>query len=125
KCIYIDPPYNTGSDEFFYRDHYRHSSWISMMRDRLMFARRLLHVGGAIGVSVDNNEIEHLLKVMDSVFGPENRRNIVAVKRGSVTGPKVINPGVVNISEFVVIYSKSKEDWKPNRVYRARERDAR
>lgn len=125
KCIYIDPPYNTGSDEFFYRDHYRHSSWLSMMTDRLVFARRLLHTAGAIGVSVDNNELEHLLKVMDSVFGPENRRNIVAVKRGSVTGPKVINPGVVNISEFMVIYSKSKEDWKPNRVYRARERDPR
>ena len=95
------------------------------MTDRLVLARELLQTSGTIGVSIDNNELEQLLNLLDQVFGPENRRNIVAVKRASVTGPKVINPGVVNVNEFLVIYSKEKEAWKPNRVFRARDRDPR
>lgn len=125
KCIYIDPPYNTGSDEFIYKDNYQHSCWLSMMFDRLLLAHYLLHPSGAIGISIDNNELEHLLTLMDMLFGRENRKAIITVKRGSVTGPKVINPGVVNVAEFLVIYSKNKSNWTPNRVYRERERDTR
>lgn len=123
KCIYIDPPYNTGNDEFLYKDNYQHSSWLAMMFDRLLLARELLHPSGTIAVSIDSNEIEDLLKLLDLIF--RNRRAIITVKRGSVTGPKVINPGVVNVSEYLVIYSKSDSDWIPNRVYRERKRDQR
>lgn len=123
KCVYIDPPYNTGNDEFLYKDNYQHSSWLAMMTDRLRLAHGLLQPSGTIGVSIDNNELDELLKIMDLIF--RNRRAIITVKRGSVTGPKVINPGVVNVSENLVIYSKSDTDWQPNRVYRERERDTR
>jgi adenine-specific DNA-methyltransferase len=94
-----------------------------MMTDRLKLAYELLHPSGTIGVSIDNNELDELLKIMDLVF--QNRRAIVTVKRGSVTGPKVINPGVVNVSENLVIYSKSDTGWQPNKVYRERKRDIR
>jgi adenine-specific DNA-methyltransferase len=123
KSIYIDPPYNTGSDEFLYKDNYKHSSWLSMMFDRLSLSHFLLQPSGTIGVSIDNNELDNFLKLMDVVY--QNRRAIITIKRGSVTGPKVINPGVVNVAEFLVLHSKSENDWVPNRVYRKRKRDKR
>ena len=125
KCIYIDPPYNTSSDDFLYKDNFRRSSWLSMMEDRLRKAQKFLHPKGAIAVSIDSDEIEHLLKLMDKIFGRSNRVNLITVKRGSVTGAKVINPGVVNVTEYVALYAKSKDDWDPNRVYRERDRDER
>src|SRR5690606_17471527 len=54
-----------------------------------------------------------------------NRKNIITIKRGSVTGAKVINPGVVNISEYLVLYSRKPEAWKPNRVYMSKDWDKR
>jgi len=123
KCVYIDPPYNTGSDEFLYKDKFKHSSWLSMIFDRVLLSHALLTQSGTIGVSIDNNELDNFLKLMDIVY--KNRRAIITIKRGSVTGPKVINPGVVNVAEFLVLYSKSETDWVPNRVYRKRKRDDR
>jgi adenine-specific DNA-methyltransferase len=60
KCIYIDPPYNTGSDEFLYKDRYQHSSWLSMMADRLDKAKELLSEDGAIFIHIDENEQSRL-----------------------------------------------------------------
>lgn len=60
KCIYIDPPYNTGSDEFIYKDRYRHSSWLAMMYERLQLARGVLHKDAILLASCDDNELERL-----------------------------------------------------------------
>ena len=68
KCIYIDPPYNTGSDEFIYRDRFRHSSWLTMMENRLRLAREWMREDGAIFVSIDDNEVQHLRKIGDSLW---------------------------------------------------------
>jgi adenine-specific DNA-methyltransferase len=68
KCIYIDPPYNTGTDEFVYRDRYQHSSWLAMMIDRLAFGRGCLRDDGAIFISIDDNELAHLKKTCDEVW---------------------------------------------------------
>ncbi len=62
---------------------------------------------------------------MNEIFGQENQKNIVTVKRSSVSGAKVINPGVVNVSEFLLIYSKNSNQWKPNKTYREKDRDTR
>ena len=118
KCIYIDVPYNTGNDSFGYNDKFNHSTWLTFMKNRLEIAHRLLKREGTIAISVDNYEIAYLLVLLDEIFGKGNRKNIITVKRGSVTGAKVINPGVVNIVEYVVLYSKDSASWKPNRVYR-------
>jgi len=72
ECIYIDPPYNTGSDEFIYKDRYRHASWIAMIDSRLRLSKPFLSDTGAIFVSVDDNEQPHLRAVMDAIFGVNN-----------------------------------------------------
>jgi len=125
KLIYIDPPYNTGSDSFGYNDNFNHSSWLTFMKNRLEVAREIMTKEGTIAISIDQNEIAYLLNLLDEIFGKENRKNIITIKRGSVTGAKVINPGVVNISEFVIIYSRDFRYWNPNRVYMPKERDVR
>ena len=117
KFIYIDVPYNTGNDSFGYNDRFNHSTWLCFMKNRLEVARKLLKREGTIALSVDNYEIGYLLVLMDEVFGRENRKNIITVRRASASGPKVINPGVVNIVEYIVIYSRETAVWKPNRVF--------
>jgi adenine-specific DNA-methyltransferase len=125
KCIYIDPPYNTGAAFENYEDNLAHSEWLTLMRDRLVILKELLREDGTIFISIDNNEASYLQVLMDSIFGRENRKNIVTLKRGSVTGAKVINPGLVNISEFILIYSKNPAMWKPNRIFKSKARDDR
>lgn len=125
KLIYIDPPYNTGNDSFKYNDSFNHSSWLTFMKNRLETAKNLLSKEGSIIISIDQNEIGTILMLLDDIFGVVNRKNIITVKRSSVSGAKVINPGVVNISEYVIIYTKSSSDWKPNKTFREKEWDKR
>jgi len=69
KSIYIDPPYNTGSDEFLYKDNYQHSSWLSLIQDRLLISKELLTDDGAIFISIDDNESRNLIKLIEEIFG--------------------------------------------------------
>lgn len=61
QTIYIDPPFNTGSDDFVYKDNYQHSSWLTMMENRLRFAKELMKEDGVIFVSIDDNELKNLV----------------------------------------------------------------
>jgi len=72
KCIYIDPPYNTGSDEFLYRDNYQHSSWLAMMENRLRLSTLLMTIKGAIFVSIDDNEQSRLKSLLELSVGEQN-----------------------------------------------------
>src|ERR1035438_8054591 len=72
KCIYIDPPFNTGQAFAQYDDGIEHSIWLSLMRDRLDLLRRLLRPDGSIWVHCDDNEQAYLRVAMDEVFGREN-----------------------------------------------------
>ena len=72
KCIYIDPPYNTGGDGFLYKDSYQHSSWLSMMQDRLELAKELMSDDAAIFVSIDNREQMGAKMLLGEVFDEEN-----------------------------------------------------
>jgi len=125
KLIYIDPPYNTGNDSFQYNDSFNHSTWLTFIKNRLEVAKNLISTDGTIAISIDHNEIGYMICILDEVFGNQNRKNIISIKRSSVSGAKVINPGVVNVSEFLVLYSKSSQHWKPKKVFRAKERDDR
>jgi adenine-specific DNA-methyltransferase len=71
KCVYIDPPYNTGSDEFIYKDNYQHSCWLAMMSDRLFVGSEFLDSHGVFFTSIDDNETASLRHVLDSVFGAQ------------------------------------------------------
>ncbi|GAA9004630.1 hypothetical protein HpHA116_11140 [Helicobacter pylori] len=72
KCIYIDPPYNTGNDSFNYNDNFNHSSWLVFMKNRLEVAREFLSDDGVIFVQCDDNEQAYLKVLMDETFGREN-----------------------------------------------------
>lgn len=84
KCIYIDPPYNTGSAFTHYDDGVEHSIWLSLMRDRLEILRRLLTEDGSIWVNLDDNEAHYCKVLMDEIFGRANFvANVVWQKRTS------------------------------------------
>lgn len=101
KCIYIDPPYNTGSENWVYNDNVaspmiqewlgkavgvddlaRHDKWCCMMYPRLVFLRELLAEDGVIAISIDDNEMHRLRMMMDEIFGEDNFRNCFIVRRG-------------------------------------------
>ena len=152
KLIFIDPPYNTGSNDFIYPDNFadttrgyleytgqldeegnrtsasadtlgrRHSRWLSMMYPRLVLARNLLTQDGVIFVSIDDNEVANLRAAMDEVFGPEN---FVA----TVVWQKVytLKNSARHFSEdhdFVLVYARNAEIWTPNLLPRSAEQDA-
>ena len=73
KCVYIDPPYNTGGDGFIYKDQYKHSTWLAMVKDRLSTARSLLSTDGILFSSIDDIEQPLLRLILDSEFGAANR----------------------------------------------------
>lgn len=125
KLVYIDPPFNTGQAFAHYDDGLEHSLWLTMLRDRLELLRQLLTDDGAIFVHIDDNELGYLAVTMDELFGRTNRISVVTFKQGAATGHKAINPGCVTTSNFILIYAKNKTQWRPNRVYTARNRDRR
>lgn len=111
--IYIDPPYNTGNHDFVYNDQYvdaedgyRHSKWLSFMRNRLELARELLARNGVIFISIDDNEQAHLKILCDTIFGEENFiDNIVWDKKSSAKGVPPKNM-MVNVHEYIIAYQK-------------------
>jgi len=105
KCIYIDPPYNIGSDDFLYKDNYQHSSWLAMMEDRLRVANGLLSAIGAIFVSINNREQPRLQLLMDSVFGPDDRLATISVAKGTTTGQDASKFG--SSIDYLLAYRKS------------------
>ncbi len=117
KCIYIDPPFNTGQAFENYEDGIEHSIWLNLMRLRLNLLNNLLSDDGTLFVHIDDNELGYLIVLLDEVFGRNNRISIVSFKQASATGHKAINPGIVSITNFILVYSKSKTHWHPNRVY--------
>lgn len=124
--IYIDPPYNTGNDDgFVYKDSFQTSSWISMISSRVKLGKEFLNSSGTFSYSIDLKELDTSLMLFDNIFGEENKRNNITIKRSAISGPKVINPGVVNITENILLYSKSLTNWKEIKGFKERERDNR
>ena len=78
KLIYIDPPYNTGSDSFVYNDNYNHSTWLTFMKNRLEIARELLREDGCIFVHCDDNEQAYIKVLMDEIFQRQNFVSTIA-----------------------------------------------
>jgi len=123
KCIYIDPPYNTGNDEFLYRDNYQHSSWLSMMFDRLILSREWMLEDGSIFVSIDDGEQDVLRKVGEMVFGKENFvSNIIWQKKFA---PQNDARWLSDNHDFIVTFAKDKEIWRPGLLPRTERQDQR
>lgn len=77
KLIYIDPPYNTGSDSFNYNDKFNHSTWLTFMKNRLEVARELLSETGSIWINIDDDEGHYIKVLADNIFGRENFVNTI------------------------------------------------
>ncbi len=125
KCIYVDPPFNTEQAFEHYDDNLEHSVWLSTIYPRFELLRELLSDDGSLFVHIDDNQLGYLIVVLDELLGRKNRTYVVSFKQGSATGHKAINPGMVNTCNFLICYAKNKDNWKPNRVYTMRGRDAR
>ncbi|MGI6304222.1 MAG: site-specific DNA-methyltransferase [Verrucomicrobiota bacterium] len=117
KFIYLDPPYNTGSDEFIYKDNYQSSSWLGMMFERLMLARTLLSRDGAIAVQISDREHANLRLLLGSVFGEDNFLNKISVRTRSPSGFQVVNKGVYETAEYIYVFAKNKANIEPHNVY--------
>jgi adenine-specific DNA-methyltransferase len=105
KCIYIDPPYNTGSAFEYYDDGVEHSIWLSLLRDRLVLLKKLLREDGFIFVQIDNNEMAYLKVLMDEIFGRNCFINdIVWKRRGGSANP---NNRLNNVTDYILWYSKT------------------
>lgn len=142
KCIYIDPPYNTGNEGWVYNDAVnspemrawlgkvvggeaedlsRHDKWLCMMYPRLQLLREFLREDGAIFVSIDDKEMHHLRTLLDEVF---SARNFVA----TVIWQKVYSPknSAKHLSEdhdYIVVYARNADRWRPNLVARSDKQD--
>ena len=125
KLIYIDPPFNINADTFGYNDSFNHSSWLTFMKNRLEVAKDFLRSDGTIFIHIDDSEMGYLITLADQVFKRENRVSVVTFKQGSATGHKAINPGCVTTTNFILMYAKSREHWKPKRLFTRRERNKR
>ena len=105
KCIYIDPPYNTGNDEFIYKDNYRHSSWLTMMQDRLRLSRDLLQSDGAIFISIDDNEVHRLNNLLSELYGEDNAAALLVAR----TNPRgrTLDRYIAKTHEYVTAFVKA------------------
>ncbi len=106
KLIYIDPPYNTGSDSFGYNDSFNHSTWLTFMRNRLEVARELLRDDGSIYVHLDSNEVHYCKVLMDEIFGRENFQREVVWRIGWVSGYKTVAKNWIRNHDTILFYTK-------------------
>jgi len=117
KLIYIDPPYNTGSDAFKYNDSFNQSTWLTFMRNRLQAALTLLSDKGAIYVHIDHHQLGYLNVLLDEVFGKENKVQVIAIKTASPAGFKTVNPGPIDVTEYILFYTKNKSKFEFKKGY--------
>ncbi len=123
KCIFIDPPYNTGSAFEHYDDKLQHSQWLCMMLPRLELLKDLLAMDGSIWVTIDDNEGHYLKVLMDEVFGRDNFvANVVWQKKYAGTNDSKY---LSDIHDHVLVYAKTKSNWKPNLLLRSDELNAK
>ncbi len=142
KCIYIDPPYNTGNENWVYNDNVshpkinkwlgevvgregedlsRHDKWLCMMYPRLKLLQKLLSDDGAIFISIDDNELANLKLICDEIFGLNCFVANVSWQRTYST--RNDSKGVVNEVEHIIVYSK-KINWSPKKLPRTEAMDA-
>jgi len=118
KLIYIDPPYNTGSDSFQYNDNFNHSTWLTFMKNRLTIARKLLTENGVMLVQCDDNEQAYLKVLLDEIFGASNFVETF-IWKNTDNAPTLSKKSRKNI-EFIHCYEKS---LNPSKGYTGRESD--
>ncbi|MFC5428750.1 site-specific DNA-methyltransferase [Paraburkholderia denitrificans] len=123
KCIFIDPPYNTGSAFTHYDDGVEHSIWLGLMRDRLEILRRLLSDDGSLWITIDDNEVHYLKVLCDEIFGRANFvSNAVWQKKYTIANDA---KWLAENHDHVLVYALNKDTWRPYRLPRSEEMDGR
>ncbi|MEB2283600.1 MAG: site-specific DNA-methyltransferase [Polyangiaceae bacterium UTPRO1] len=112
KCVFIDPPYNTGSAFEHYDDGLEHSIWLSLMRDRLELLRALLAPDGSIWITIDDREMPYLRVLLDEVFG---RPSFVAQNVWQKRYSRDNNSAIGDVHDYVICYAIDPERFKANR----------
>lgn len=111
KLIYIDPPYNTGSDVFLYSDTFNSNTWLTLMKNRLSIAWQLLAADGSIFIQVDDTEFAYLKVLCDEVFGRANFKEHIVLKSSTESGVNAINvkrgERLFKVKEHILFYAKS------------------
>lgn len=111
KCCYIDPPYNTNASKIIYKNGYEHSSWLSLIHDRVRLSKNLLSKNGIIEVAIDDYEFRRVNMLMDSVFGLNNFISNIAI----LTNPKGRDQEhIAQAHDYTIIYSKNKRFAETN-----------
>jgi adenine-specific DNA-methyltransferase len=122
KCVFIDPPYNTGSAFTHYDDGVEHSIWLSLMRDRLEIIRRLLSVDGSLWITIDDNEAHYLKVLCDEIFGRANFIvNGIWIKKSA---PQNDAKYISDTHDHILVYAAKKEIWRPNKLQRTDEQNS-
>jgi adenine-specific DNA-methyltransferase len=121
KCIFIDPPYNTGAAFTHYDDGVEHSLWLSLMRDRLELLRNLLTGDGSLWITIDDNEAHYLKVVADEVFGRDCF--VASVIWEKADSPRNSARQFSTDHDYILVYSRS-PDWRPTRLPRTEQADS-
>ena len=117
KCVFIDPPYNTGSAFSHYDDGLEHSIWLGLMRDRLELIKCLLANDGSLWMTIDDNEAHYLKVLCDEIFGRGNFvTNAIWQKKYS---PQNDAKWLSDNHDHILVYAKNKEVWRPNLLSRS------
>lgn len=122
-CIYIDPPYNTGRDDFLYRDNYQHSSWLAMMQSCLSLARVITTDTGTLWTSLNDVEIANYRKLLDQVYGDNNF--IASVIWQKKFSPQNDDNQLTDTHDYIIVYSNDANQWKAIRLPRTDANDSR
>ncbi len=120
RCVYLDPPFNSGRRFVEYEDALGPAEWRSMIAPRLRAARDLMTDDGAIFVEIDDTELGPLQGAMDDVFGREQRISTITIVRSAATGHKAGNRGPVNVTDYLFVYAKDRARFRYNPIVRER-----
>lgn len=104
KCVYIDPPYNTGKNDFFYKDSFQHSSWLTMMNERLSLVRSYISEKGVFLMNMDEHEISDAELLISDVFGKDNDLGTIVWDKRN---PKGDSKGIAYQHEYILAYAKN------------------
>ncbi|MDP2224550.1 site-specific DNA-methyltransferase [Nitrosomonas sp.] len=121
KCVFIDPPYNTGSAFTHYDDGLEHSIWLGLMRDRLEIIRRLLSEDGSLWITIDDNEAHYLKVLCDEVLGRTNFVTTVLWRKNY--SPKSTAKHFSEDHDYILVFAKNSDRWFPNLMPRTDKQD--
>lgn len=123
KCVYIDPPYNTGNAFEHYDDGLEHSTWLNLLKPRLEILHKLLANDGTMWISIDDDESHYLKVFCDEIFGRKNFvTNVIWEKKFS---PQNDAKWLSDSHDHILVYAKNKEIWRPNLLPRTEAMDDR